>query len=140
MKKRTLLSLGIVLIIIFAIGMKINSDIEKVAEVFHVEHDLEGADILLISEAVSPNEKHTYYQYQFDHGGFGYSRVFWSVIETNDKVSNLEKGLIPDGFKIVGWTSENELILEKWKPNYDITTTALKNRTELNGVKIILSE
>ena len=68
------------------------------------------------------------------------SRVFWSVIENYENKSDLEKGLIPDGFKIVGWTNKNELILEIWEPYYEINKTELKNKTELNGVKITLTE
>jgi hypothetical protein len=140
MKKWILIIVGIVLLVIVAIGIKINSDFDKVAEAFHSEHSLKGAGFILITESISPNKNHKYYEYQFDNGGFGYSRVFWSVIENDEKVSDLEKGLIPDGFKIVGWTNENELILEKWEPYYKINKTELINITEFNGVKITLSE
>lgn len=140
MKKWILIIIGIVLIGIVGIGIKINSDFDKVAEAFHSEHSLKGADFVLISESISPNKKHKYYEYQFDNGGFGYSRVFWSVIENNENKYDLKKGLIPDGFKIVGWTNENELILEKWEPYYEIKKTKLKNGIELNGVKINLTK
>ena len=132
--------IGIILIGIVGIGIKINSDFNKVAEVFHSEHSLKEASFVLISDSISPNKKYKYYEYQFDNGGFGYSRVFWSVIENIGNENDLEKGLIPDGFKIIGWTNENELILEKWKPYYNIKITELKNNTELNGVKITLTE
>ena len=132
--------IGIILIGIVGIGIKINSDFNKVAEAFHSEHSLKEASFVLISDSISPNKKYKYYEYQFDNGGFGYSRVFWSVIENIGNENDLEKGLIPDGFKIIGWTNENELILEKWKPYYNIKITELKNNTELNGVKITLTE
>ena len=140
MKKWILIIVGIVLIGIVGIGIKINSDFDKVAEAFHSEHSLKDASFVLISKSISPNKKHKYYEYQFDNGGFGYSRVFWSVIENNENKADLENGLIPDEFKIVGWTNENELILKKWKPYYGINKTELKNGIELNGVKITLTE
>ena len=140
MKKLILIIVGIILIGIVGIGIKINSDFDKVAEAFHSEHSLKDASFVLISESISPNKKHKYYEYQFDNGGFGYSRVFWSVVENNENTSDLEKGLIPDGFKIVGWTNENELILKKWEPYYEVKKTELKKGIELNGVKITLTE
>jgi hypothetical protein len=140
MKKWILILVGIVLIGIVGIGIKINSDFDKVAEAFHSEHSLKDASFVLICDSISSNKKYKYYEYQFNNGGFGYSRVFWSVIENTENESDLEKGLIPDGFKIVGWTGDNELILEKWEPYYEINRTKLKNGTEFNGVKITLAE
>lgn len=140
MKKWLLIIIGIVLIGIIGIGIKINSDFHKVAEAFHYEHSLKDANFVLISESISPNLKYKYYEYQFDNGGFGYSRVFWSVIENTKNKYDLEKGLIPDGFKIKGWTNENELILEKWEPYYEINKVELKSGTNFNGVKITLVE
>lgn len=140
MKKWILIIVGIVLIGIVGIGIKINSDFDKVAEVFHSEHSLKDPSLVLITDSISPNKKHRYYEYQFDNGGFGYSRVFWSVIENKVNKVDLENGIIPDGFKIVGWTNENELILKKWEPYYKINKTELKNGIELNGVKITLTE
>ena len=140
MKKWMLILVGIVLIGIVGIGIKINSDFDKVAEAFHSEHSLKDPSLVLITDSISPNKKHRYYEYQFDNGGFGYSRVFWSVIENKVNKVDLENGIIPDGFKIVGWTNENELILKKWEPYYKINKTELKNGIELNGVKITLTE
>ena len=140
MKKWMLILVGIVLIGIVGIGIKINSDFDKVAEAFHSEHSLKDASLVLITDSISPNKKHRYYEYQFDNGGFGYSRVFWSVIENKVNKVDLENGIIPDGFKIVGWTNENELILKKWEPYYKINKTELKNGKELNGEKITLTE
>jgi hypothetical protein len=139
MKKWILIIIGIILIGIVGIGIKINSDLNKIVEAFHSEHSLKDADFVLISDSISPNRKYKYYEYQFDNGGFGYSRVFWSVIENKEIESDLQKGLIPDGFKIVSWTNENELILEKWEPYYEIKKTELKNGMKINGVKISLA-
>ncbi|WP_426429371.1 hypothetical protein ACPX19_07385 [Winogradskyella sp. HB-48] len=140
MKKWILIIVGIFLIGIVGIGIKINSDFDKIEVAFHSKHSLKDESFVLISDSISPNKKHKYYEYQFDNGGFGYSRVFWSVIENTENESDLEKGLIPDGFKIVGWTNDNELILEKWEPYDEINKTELKNGTEFNGVKITLTE
>ncbi|WP_273565704.1 hypothetical protein [Maribacter halichondriae] len=140
MKKWIFIIIGVILIGIIGIGIKINSDFDKVAEAFHSEHSLKGSDLVLISDSISPNEKYKYYEYQFDNGGFGYSRVFWSVIENAENENDLEKGLIPDGFKITGWTNKSELILEKWDPYYEIKKTELENGMELNGVKINITE
>lgn len=140
MKKWGLIIIGIVLIGIIGIGIKINSDLNEVAEAFHLEHSLKEVNLVLLSDSISPNNRYKYYEYKFDNGGFGYSRVFWSVIENNESENDLEKGMIPDGFKIVGWTNKNELILEKWKPYYEINKTELKNETEINGVKITLNK
>ena len=140
MKKWILIIVGIILIGIVGIGIKINSDFDKVAEAFHSEHSINGDDFVLISESISPDKKHKYFEYHFDNGGLGYSRVFWAVIENKETEFDLERGLIPDGFKIKGWTKENELILEKWKPYYEIKKTELKSGIELNGVKITLVE
>ena len=140
MKKWILIITTIILIGIVGIGVKINSDFNEVAETFHSKHSLKEADFILISKAISPNKKHKYYEYQLDNGGFGYSRVFWSVIENKKTEFDLEKGLIPDGFKIKGWTNENKLILEKWNPYYEIKKTELKSGMEINGVKITLAD
>ena len=128
--------MGIILIVIVGIGIKVNSDFDKVADAFHSEHSLKGADLVIISESISPNNEHKYYEYQFDNGGFGYSRVFWAVTENKETEFDFEKGHIPDGYKIKGWTNENRLILEKWKPYYEIKKIELKSGTEINGVKI----
>ena len=138
MKNWILIIIGIILIGIIGIGFKLNSDFDKVSEAFHSKHSLKEADFVLISDSVSPNKEYKYYEYQFDNGGFGYSRVFWSVIENNENESDLEKGLIPDGFRITGWTAENELILEEWEPYYDIQKMDLKSGVEINGVKTTL--
>ncbi len=140
MKKWILIIVGITLIGIVGIGVKVNSDLNKITEAFHSEHSLKEPSFVLLSYTVSPNKKYKYFEYQFDNGGFGYSRVFWAVIENNENLSDLEKGLIPDGYKIVGWTVENELILEKCKPYYEIKKRELKKGTEINGVKITLLE
>ena len=60
----------------------------------------------------------------------------------NDKnKNNLENGLIPNGYKIIGWNNNSELILKKWKPYYESNTNyELNGKGEFNGIKITIIE
>ena len=137
MKKWILIIVGIILFVIIGIGIKINSDLNNVAEAFKSEHVLNELNLNILSESISPDKKYKYYEYQFDNGGFGYSRVFWSVIKNKENKNNLENGLIPNGYKIIEWNNDSELILQKWKPYYESNTNyELDGKTELNGIKI----
>jgi hypothetical protein len=136
MKNWLLIIIGI--IVIFVIGIKINSAFDEVVETFHSEHSLEDDNFVLISESISPNKKNKYYVYQFDNGGFGFSRAYWSVIKNDNNSNNIKKGIIPNGYKIIGWTNNNVLILEKWTPYYSFEKTDLKNGMDLNGVKTLI--
>jgi hypothetical protein len=141
MKKWILIIVGVILIAIIGIGIKINSDLNDVVEAFNSEHSLNESDLIILSDSISPNKKYKYYEYQFDKGGLGYSRVFWSVIENNNKENDLEKGLFPNGYKIIGWTKTNELTLQKWEPYYEKNTTyELNNKADFNGIKINIEE
>ena len=141
MKKWILIFVGIVLIVIIGIGIKITSDFNNVAESFKSEHTLNEPNLNILSESTSPNQKYKYYEYQFDNGGFGYSRVFWSVIENKENKNDLKKGILPNGYRIVEWNNESELILEKWKPYYETNTAyELEGKTEFNGIKINIAE
>ncbi|WP_339625172.1 hypothetical protein [uncultured Winogradskyella sp.] len=141
MKKWILIIVGIILIGIIGIGIKINSDLNDVAEAFKSEHALNEPNLNILSESISPDKKYKYYEYQFDKGGLGYSRVFWSVIENAENINDLKKGLIPSGYKIIKWNERSELILKKWKPYYESKTTyELNNKTEFNGIKINITE
>ncbi len=141
MRKWILIIIGIILIGIIGIGIKINSGLNDVVEAFNSEHSLNEPNLIILSDSISPNQKHKYYEYQFDKGGLGYSRIFWSVIENDKNENTLGKGLIPSGYKIIGWTKKNELTLQKWKPYYETNTKyVLKGRTEFNGVKINIAE
>ena len=68
---------------IIGIGIKINSDLNDLAETFKSEHTLNEPNLNILSESISPDKKYKYYEYQFDKGGLGYSRVFWSVIKSS---------------------------------------------------------
>ena len=62
-------------------------------ETFKSEHELNEPNLNILSESISPNQKYKYYEYQFDNGGFGYSRVFWSVIENKENKNDLKMDL-----------------------------------------------
>ena len=141
MKKWILIIVGIILIGIIGFGIKINSDLNDVTEAFKSEHALNEPNLNILSESASPDKRFKYYEYQFDNGGFGYSRVFWSVIKNDENKNDLEKGLIPNGYKIIEWNNSSELILKKWKSYYESNTTyELDKATEFNGIKIKITE
>lgn len=80
-----------------------------------------------------------YYEYQFNTGAFGYSRVFWSLVKTSSVNPDLSKSLIPDGYQIKGWSESDELILEKWEPYYYKSEEIdLSSGMEFLGVKIVV--
>ncbi len=140
MRKWILIIIGIILIGIIGVGIKINSDFNDLTEAYNSEHTLNEPNLNILSDSKSPNEKYKYYEYQFDKGALGYSKVFWSVIENDESINDLKSGLIPSGYKIIGWNDDSELILQKWKPYYESNTTyELNNKTEFNGVKIHIS-
>ena len=139
MKKWILIIVGVVLLGIIGIGIKINSDLNELVQVFNSEHSLDEPNLIILADSISPNKKYKYYEYQFDKGGLGYSRIFWSVIEK--KENDLGKGLIPKGYKIIGWNESNELILTEWNPTSELKTVSeLKNGTIINGTKINIVE
>ena len=141
MKKWILIISSIILIGIVGIALKIYSDLDKITEVFNSEHSLNEPNLNILVESISPDKKYKYYEYQFDKGGLGYSRIFWSVIKNEKNITDLKKGLIPSGYKIVGWENNNELILTKWKPYYESKTNYILNQqAEFNGIKINIIE
>ena len=139
MKKWILIIVGVIVIGIIGIGIKINSDLDDLVEALNSEHSLNEPSLIILSDSISPNEKYKFYEYQFDKGGLGYSRIFWSVIKTNE--SDLGKGLISEGYKIIDWNENNELILKEWNPTSELKTVSkMKNGTEINGIKINIAE
>ena len=103
-------TIGILIIGILILSNCKNAD-KKISEI-NEKHYSTDKNFILISDSISPNGKYKYYEYQFDNGGIGYSRVSWSVSENNGIGKNLFNGKIPDGYKTKGWTKNNELILE----------------------------
>lgn len=138
MKKTLFIIGGIFLICIVAIGYKLSKSLNEVDESFH---HLGNKRLIIMKSEVSPNEKFQFFEYQFDNGGLGYSRVFWSVIKNDVTIKELQHGLLPDGYRAVGWTEKNELIVEKWEPYYykseDIN---LKSGSIFNKVKLHLKD
>ncbi len=107
----------------------------------HSGNNLKDSDFVLLKSQVSPNKEFQFYEYQFDNGGFGYSRVYWAVIENDSNIFELDDGLLPDGYRIVGWTDNSELLIEKWEPYYyKDTVVDLESGNLFNGVKLILVE
>ena len=102
----------------FIAGYKINSDLNKLDKIFQIEHNLDHSSFILLKSEVSPNQEHQFFEYQFDNGGFGYSRVFWSVIKNDSTARDLENGILPDGYIAIEWTNDNQLVIEKWEPYY----------------------
>ncbi len=132
---------GFLLIGVSLIGYKINSGLNEPGEAFHVEHNLMEPGFILLRSEVSPDNKHQFFEYQFDNGGFGYSRVFWSVIENDSTVSGLENGLLPDGYRILKWSDNSELLIEKWTPYYYMDKkVGLKSGELINGVQLLLEQ
>lgn len=83
------------------------------------EQYLNDKALIIMEEYTSPNQKNKILVYQFDNGGLGYSRVFWAILPVPfDEKEGLNNYIIPDGYKAVGWSDKNELILEKWEPYY----------------------
>jgi len=138
-KKWILITFGIILTGV--IGININSDLNDVDEAFKSEHALDEPNLKILSESTSPDKNFKYYEYQFDNGGFGYSRVYWSVIKNDKNKNHLVKGMIPNGYKIIKWNDIGELILQKWKAYYESNTIyVLDGETDFNGIKIKITE
>lgn len=137
MKRAIFIALGIILLGLVVFGLKLNSDLNKIEEAFGDKHSLSNSKLVLLRTEKAPNGNHAFYEYQFDNGGFGYSRIFWSV-KTSDSTSlNLEKGLLPDCYKIVRWTADNDLLIKRWTPYYAVKNDMkLSNGDEINGVTI----
>lgn len=92
---------------------------------------------VLLKESISPNRQFIYYDYHFDHGGFGYSREFWAITKNTKDNFNLKDYNIPDGYRIIGWTKQNELQIEKWEPYYNKDEDVeLKSGSNFMGVKL----
>jgi hypothetical protein len=101
------------------------------------EHYKTDKDFVLISETESNNKKFKIVEYHFDHGAFDYSRTFWSITPTDNEKLNLGDYLLPDGYKAVSWSTDNEAVIEKWEPYYyKDKEVDLKTGDVFNGVKI----
>lgn len=141
MKKWIFIFLGIILIGISIIAIKINNDLDDLVEALNSEHALTEPNLIIHSDSISPNEQYIYYKYQFDKGGLGYSRLFWSVIKNDINENDLGKGLIAEGYEIIGWNEKNELILKERNTTNELDTVSkLENGSKVNGIKININE
>ena len=86
--------------------------------VIHSDHFISDSTFVLLNDSKSPDGTKKFFQYCFDIGALGYTRVFWAVTPIRDTSLDLSKGLLPDGYKIIGWTDSNQLLIEKWTPYY----------------------
>ena len=133
MKKWILIIGGIILIGIIGIGIKINSDLNDVVEAFNSEHSLTEPNLIILSDSISPNEKYKFYEYQFDKGGLGYSRIF------------LESGVnLCNSFLTHNLINELKVFISSKKINksgsFKITNSikkVLNRKSEVNNVNLL---
>jgi hypothetical protein len=138
--KRIILALSVILAFtVFRCVYDFNSQLSELEKTFEKPHKLGDPNLIVINDSISPNKKYKYVAYQFDNGGFGYSRLWWSIIEINE--IDLDYGILPDGYKATGWTDSNQVIIEKWKPHYGIKKEIELNTGDVfNGIPIKIIE
>ena len=97
------------------------------------------SDFHLIKELPSKDNKHKIISYNFDTGALGYSRVFWAIVPKDYSKFNLRNHHLPDGYKAIGWTEKNYVIISEWEPYYYIERSRdLKDDEIINGIRIKL--
>jgi hypothetical protein len=96
--------------------------------------------LIVLEEITSNNKENKIIKYVFDLGAIGDSRVFWAIIPTKfDKQEPINDFIIPDGYKAIGWTNKDEIILEKWEPYYyKNEIIEYKNGDKFNNLTLIL--
>jgi len=97
---------------------------------------------ILIEEKISNNKTHKLITFKFHITGLGYSRIYWAIIPANYIVYerlDLSDYLLPEGYMGIGWSKDNELVIEEWRPYYYMGRNRnLKNGDIFKGVKIKL--
>ena len=107
---------------------------------FDFKHYRTNSDFVLIEDIESPNREFQIVIYNFDIGALGYSRVFWAIVPMKNINVNMAKYLLPDGYKAIGWTEQNELLIEKWEPYYyKQKEVDLKTGDFYLGVKLVVN-
>jgi hypothetical protein len=107
---------------------------------FGFKHYRTNSDFILIEDIESPNREFQIVIYNFDIGALGYSRVFWAIVPMKNINVNMAKYLLPDGYKAIGWTEQNELLIEKWEPYYyKQKEIDLKTGDFYLGVKLVVN-
>lgn len=80
---------------------------------------LTDKSLIILEETLSNKKDYRIIQYNFDLGAIGDSRIFWAIIPTKfDDKEPINDFILPDGYKAIGWTNKDEIILEKWEPHY----------------------
>ena len=139
MKRIILIASSAILIGVLVLLYKISSGINELEETFNSEHNLKDSSLVVIKSQLSPNAMFQFFEYKFDNGGFGYSRVFWSVVKNDSTIDELENGLLPDGYKAIEWTNDYELIIKKWEPYYSKgKEPKMTLNSTINEVKLIV--
>ncbi len=93
----------------------------------------------LISEVESRDDNFKIIEYNFDTGAFGYSRNFWAIVPKEHSDINLRNYQLPDGYKAIGWTSQNQAKIISWDPYYRVERSKdLESGEMINGVQIVL--
>jgi hypothetical protein len=99
---------------------------------------------LLIEEKKSNTGKHTLLTYKFHIAGLGYTRIYWAVLPCGHLgrgKEDLSAYELPEGYMGIGWSENDELIIEEWKPYYFIGRKRdLKTGDIFKGVRIRLYE
>jgi len=75
-------------------------------------------DFILRVNSMSPNGELRLLEYQYDIGALGYSRTWWAVTPPRFEGLDLTPYEMPYGYMAVGWSPANELLVERWKPDY----------------------
>lgn len=128
------------IIVVFLIWITFEiSGFAEIFDEFSFRHELKDENFELIKSSPSPDGSKVYFQYMFDQGGYGYSRVFWSAVSMKDKDKNLEAGILPDGYRIIGWSNKNELIIESFEPSYyKEDSEVLTSGSIINNVHLVV--
>ena len=70
---------------------------------------------ILREELPSPDGSHVALGYQYDHGGLGYSRMWWAVVPKNFEQLNLAEYELPDRYRPTRWEENGVLVVETGK-------------------------
>jgi hypothetical protein len=98
-------------------------------------------DFIMLENIPSPNEQHRILIYHYDTGALGYSRAWWAVTPSAYQDLDLTDYELPDGYMAKGWSSQNDLLVEKWEPYYYRQKLGeLKTGEVFQGVKVKLLE
>jgi hypothetical protein len=95
------------------------------------DRNASDSSFILIDEKISKDKKLKLITYKLDIGALGYSRIYWAVVPQQYRDLNLRSFELPDGYKGIGWTDRNQLLVEEWVPYYHIERQFKLNDGEL---------